>query len=294
MITNKKGKSGARDGAQFLIFLSWLVYTMSYLGKVNYSANITQIVDFYQITKSEAGIVPSFFFFSYGIGQVVNGLLCKKYNIKWMVFFSLFTSAVVNFIVGVTTNFDIIKWLWMINGFVLSILWPTLVRLLSESLPQKDLGRSSVVMGTTVAEGTLIIYALSAIFAAFSMFKWAFYVAAFIGAAVSVLWIWFYKKAVTQATNEKPSENVVAIPEEQKADERLDGKGSIYILVGVLCLYAIIVNLTKDGLTTWVPSILKEEFAINDSVSILLTLLLPIVAIFGSIGALILHNRISD
>ena len=61
-----------------------------------------------------------------------------------------------------------------------------------------------------------------------------------------------------------------------------------------MCLYAVIVNFTKDGLTTWVPSILKENFAMSDSVSILLTLTLPIVAIFGNIFALKTHKFIPD
>ena len=72
--------------ANLLIFVCWLVYAFSYLGKVNYSANITQIMDFYGVTKAQAGAVPTFFFFSYGIGQVFNGLFCKKYNIKWTIF----------------------------------------------------------------------------------------------------------------------------------------------------------------------------------------------------------------
>ena len=78
-----------KSGATFIIFLCWLVYTVSYLGKVNYSANITHIIKFYDISKAEAGLVPTFFFFAYGIGQVVNGLLCKKYNSRWTIFVSL-------------------------------------------------------------------------------------------------------------------------------------------------------------------------------------------------------------
>ena len=113
-----------------LIFLCWLVYTISYLGKVNYSANITRIIDYYNVTKAEAGMAPTFFFFAYGIGQVVNGVLCSRYNIKRIVFLSLGISGIINLIIAITSNFLIIKWLWMINGFVLSILCPTLVRLL--------------------------------------------------------------------------------------------------------------------------------------------------------------------
>jgi len=78
-----------RRKSSYLIFLVWLVYATSYLGKVNYSANITQIVDFYKVSKADAGLAPTLFFFAYGIGQVVNGLFCKRYNIRLVVFGSL-------------------------------------------------------------------------------------------------------------------------------------------------------------------------------------------------------------
>lgn len=297
MQQSTKEISNNKSQAILLIFLAWLVYTISYLGKVNYSANITQVIDFYGITKTQAGTVPTFFFFAYGIGQVFNGVFCKKYNIKWMIFISLFVSAAINLIIAVSSNFSIMKWLWLINGFVLSILWPTLVRLLSEALPKKVLGTSSVVMGTTVAIGTLIIYGLSSIFAAFDKFKMSFYTAGIAVIAVAVIWVIFYNKAVSTAKSEKEQEGIVeevkndtpAKKKHGKADRRL-----LFASIYVLCFCAVGVNLIKDGLTTWVPSILKEEFLMSDSLSILLTLFLPILAVFGNAGALKMHEMIPD
>lgn len=288
--TNTKSKVG------LLIFLTWIVYLTSYLGKVNYSANITQIIDFFQVSKAEAGIVPTFFFFAYGIGQVVNGVLCKKYNVKWIVFVSLLISASINLIIAITTNFAIVKWLWLVNGFVLSILWPTLIRLLSESLPQKALGRSSVTMGTTVASGTVIVYATSSVFAAFNSFKLSFYLAAFSDLIIIILWLFLYKKAVSLSVAEKEGEpeekKEIYIESTPKFEEK--EKKKFQITIGILCLIAVGVNLIKDGLTTWVPSILKEEYNFTDSLSILLTLLLPIVAIVGNAFALKMHKKIPD
>ena len=286
-----------KSRAYLLIFLGWLVYATSYLGKVNYSANITQIIDFYGVTKAQAGSVPSFFFFAYGIGQVVNGLLCKKYNIKWMVFGSLIISATINLTIAVTTNFAIIKWLWMINGFVLSILWPTLIRMISESQPQKVLGVSSMVMGTTVATGTLVIYGLSSLFAAIDNFKLSFYTAGFAVILVAIAWLILYKKAVSDAKAERAQEECGAEIKLSNTEEKLQGaneKKIFFTSVGILCFCAIGVNLTKDGLTTWVPSILKEEFSLSDSLSILLTLFLPVLAIFGNAFALGIHKKIPD
>ena len=109
MICEKKQTIYDKRGSDVLILLCWLVYAISYFGKVNYSANITGIMDFYNITRAQAGIAPTFFFFAYGIGQVVNGLFCKKYNMKWMVFASLTVSASINFVIAVSSNFAIVK-----------------------------------------------------------------------------------------------------------------------------------------------------------------------------------------
>lgn len=282
--------------AYLLIFLCWLTYMTSYLGKLNYSANITEIIDYYQISKSAAGTVPSFFFFSYGIGQVINGIFCKKYNTKWMIFAGLVTSAIINFTIAISTDFAIVKWLWMINGFALSVLWPTLVRLLAEVLPKKDLGKSSVIMGTTVAAGTLVIYALSSFYSALDMFKLAFYTAAFSGITVAVIWLIIYGKAVKMAKSEQEKETVKEdiSPKQEKVQQKRGERRIFLVSYGILCFYAVGVNLIKDGLTTWVPSILKEEYFMKDSLSILLTLLLPVLAIFANMYALRLHNKISD
>ena len=282
-----------KSGAGMLIFMGWLIYTFSYLGKLDYSANITQIIDYYGITKSEAGLVPSFFFFAYGIGQVVNGLMCKKYNIRWMVFTSLIASSLINFFIALGCDFQYVKWLWMLNGFALSILWPTIIRLMSESLPKKDLARSSVIMGTTVAAGTLIIYGCSSIFAIFNGFKYAFYLAAFADLAISIFWILFYKKAVNMALAGKETPKT----EDEKVEtgaQKSSSKSIFCVIIPVLCFCAVGVNLIKDGLTTWVPSILKNEYSLNDSLSILLTLLLPMVAIFGNALAVKMHKKFID
>lgn len=293
--TNAGGASQSR--AWLLILLCWLVYASSYLGKVNYSANITQIMAFYGVSKADAGTVLTFFFFSYGVGQVINGLFCKKYNMKWMVFGSLSISAVINLIIGIATDFTIIKWLWLINGIVLSVLWPTLIRLLAEALPQKVLGTSSAVMGTTVATGTMVIYGLSSLYAAMNRFKLSFYTPAIILMVVAVVWAVLYNKAVANASREKADDTVAAqaksgspMPSNQNKEEKL----FLSLSICVLCFYAIGVNLTKDGLTTWVPTILKEEFLFSDSLSILLTLFLPVLAVFGNAFALKLHKPIPD
>ena len=295
-MTRAKTQIFKKDISIKIILICWLVYTISYFGKVNYSANISRIMDFYGVSKAQAGLAPTFFFFAYGIGQVVNGLLCKKYNIKKIIFASLGISGFINLIIAFGVDFSIIKWLWMVNGFVLSILWPTLVRFLTEVLPKKDMGKSSVVMGTTVACGTLFIYGASSLFAFIGDFRLAFYLAAVSEFIIGFIWLFSYSKMAEKVKNkdEETCEHKEDVASEKPLEKAQGKNKNFYITVYVLCFCAVGVNLIKDGLTTWVPTILKEEFSITDSLSILLSVFLPIVAVFGNMYALKMHNKIPD
>ena len=271
-----------------LIALCWLVYTCSYLGKLGYNANITQIESVFNVSHSTAGIVSTFFFFAYGIGQVVNGIFCKKYNLKIMVFIALIISGLMNLIVGFCNNFTLIKYCWLINGGVLAILYPSLVRALSENLDKKDLAKAVIAMGTTVATGTFLVYALSALFVAVSSYVITFILAGVLLPLIAIIWFVSYPKLIqekVEVSQEIEQENKVKQPSKI---------GVLWISIIVLALFAIVDNFVKDGLTTWVPMILKETYYLPDYVSILLTIVLPILAIFGTSVAVFINKKVKD
>lgn len=64
----------------------------------------------YGADHATAGLVSTFFFFAYGAGQIFNGIFCKKYNIKYVVFGGLTLSAAANFVVGLAPDFNIVKY----------------------------------------------------------------------------------------------------------------------------------------------------------------------------------------
>lgn len=271
----------------WLILICWLVYSCSYIGKLGYSATIGEIESFYGVLHATAGTVSTFFFFAYGVGQVLNGVLCKWYNIKYVVFITLCVSAACNFIVALKPAFFILKYVWLINGFVLATLWPTLIRLLSESLSEKEQGKAVVVMGTTVATGTLLVYGLSACFAYFNAFNLIFYVAGLLLPCIALIWLFSYSKISVSLHNEK-GEKIIR-------EEKTSGMPhALWLPIVLLAVFAVVTNLTKDGLTTWVPVILKEKFAMDGYVSIALTVILPIFAIFGTAVAVLLNKKIKN
>ena len=267
-----------------LIILCWLAYACSYIGKLSYNANINPIRALYGISYADAGTVSTFFFFVYGIGQVVNGIMCKRYNVKLVVFSSLIVASAMNFLMVSVGDFSIMKYLWLINGAAMSFLWTSLIRLLSETLPKKDIPTSVIAMGTTVATGTFIVYGLSAIFTATVGFQLTFYIAAAIMTVVAFIWIFSFDGLVTPLRAERETE-IASIETSDAKPGAKGGLGSLGVFLGVLAFFSVADNLAKDGLTSWTPSILKSIYHTPDWLSILLTLLLPVMAALGAMVA---------
>lgn len=290
MFNNTRQKSNSNIG--FLLFMCWLVYSCSYLGKVNFSASKLSVMNHFNVNEAEVGLVGTFFFFAYGVGMVLNGLFCKKYNIKYMVFSALVISSLINFVIPFVPkgSFGVIKFLWMVNGVVLSLLWPTLIRLLSETLPKAKMPSASKVMGTTVATGTLIIYGLSALFAELKVFKLSFFVPSIVGPVVAVLWLIFYKK-FTDIPQEEP---VQPLPLTKTANTKGKITGDILTIIICLAVFAVVTNLIKDGLTGWVPKILKDSYTLPDSVSILMTLALPAMGIVANFFTVWIAGKVKN
>ncbi len=278
-----------------LLFLCWLVYTCSYIGKLGYSANIVSIESNFEVTHAAAGMASTFFFFSYGAGQIVNGIFCKRYRLKPLVFCVLLISAMCNFVVGTINNFAVVKYLWLINGAALSVLWPSLIRLLSETLKSEYFPKTVVVMGTTVAIGTFAVYGLSALFVAIGNYRVIFYVASVLLPTIALAWIFIYDKLTKNCLEEKNKEmqSTERLLENREQNKEKNKKTLLFSIVS-LGFFAIITNLVKDGLTSWVPVILKEQYGVSDSIGIILTLVMPVLALFGTSVAVLCNKKIHD
>lgn len=290
----KQNKIRMSKSAAVLLLICWLVYACSYIGKLGYSANIVNIEKDFNVTHAMAGMASTFFFFAYGAGQIINGIFCKKYNLKYLVFCVLLISAACNLSVGIIRNFIVIRVLWLINGAALSVLWPSLIRLLSETLKADYSPKVVVVMGTTVAAGTFAVYGLSALFVAIGNYRIIFYLASVILPAIALFWICFYDKLTKACVAEKSDESIVSATSEEKRNSKQKMSKVMFTSIVSLGFFAIITNLVKDGLTTWVPAILKEQYGVPDSIGIILTLVMPMLALFGTSVAVALNKKVHD
>lgn len=269
-----------KDGR--IIFICWLAYASAYVGRLNYSASLVAIVSDLGITKPQAGLVSSCFFFAYGAGQILNGILSKYYNPKKMIFASLFISSVLNILMPVTSDISIMKYIWLANGVVQSVLWSTLIKTISDFVSDKNVSRAILVMSTTVAAGTFIAYGISALCVKFASWHITFYIASAVLLVSSFIWLILYGECSRAKAVEKAK------------DEKIKLSRGMIISIIIMAFCGVANGFIKDGINTWVPSVLYEEFNVSQSFSILLTLLLPLLSMFGTGLSNKIHTKIAS
>lgn len=266
-----------------IIFICWLAYTAAYVGRLNFNASIVAIISDLGVTKADAGLVSSFFFFAYGAGQLINGILSKRYNAKIMIFLSLILSSVFNLLMPLSGDISAMKYIWLGNGIVQSVLWSTLIKTLSDFLSDKKLPKAILAMSTTVAVGTFLAYGVSSVSVKNGSWQTVFYIASAVVFISAFIWLFLFG----------PSKKPVINNESEKSEKVKMSRIVLFALF--LAAFAGVANgFIKDGMTTWVPSVLYEEFGVSQSFSILLTLFLPLVSTLGAAIAKRVHEKISS
>lgn len=276
---------------KLLVLLCFLFYAFSYLGKYSYSANINPIMSDYGVNKATAGLALSCFFFGYGIGQIVHGIFCKFYRQKYLLPLCMVVSAGINYAVYAGVPFFLIKYLWAANGLLTASFWPSLLLTIGKNIEKRHLPKAIVAMSATTAVGTFLSYGLSAAFVAIGRYKLIFFVSATAMLFVALIFFLSFDKITSKQEGEKESESSVnSDMPARKAKNAVDF--SVISTICALAVIAVTINLLKDGLHTWVPAILKDRYGLSDSLSILLTLALPIVGVFGAMFSMLVRKKI--
>lgn len=284
---------------QILIVIACLVYSFAYTGRYSYNANIAPIMAFYNVTRAEAGLTGTFFFFAYGAGQLVHAIFCRFYPRKYIIPGVLGVSAILNIAVFCGVPFGAIKYLWLLNGICQSVLWPTLVLVLSDTMDSVMMKRAVFAMSLTVVIGTVISYGGSAIFNLFDFFRGAFLLGAVLMLAIGIAWLIGYDVLTAENAGlaEAQAQAQAASSEATSAGGRSRKRAANGALIGLFAvcgLFMAVDNFVKDGLNTWTPVILKERFGVGDSLSIVLTVALPFCGVFGAMLALRMNRKIKD
>ena len=303
---------------RFLCFLCCVAYFMSYLTRLNYAACMVELTSALGIGKSVAGLPVTMCFLSYGVGQLICGILGDRFSPQKMIFTGLAGASACNLAVAIFPRMSIIIVLWCLNGFFQSMLWPPMVRIMAEMLNDKWYRHSCVLVSMASSAATIAIYVFTPLCIRISGWRAVFVIPAAAGIAAAFFWI---VKTMRLGGREDASEEMRSGSGQTEAEdgqsksvtEKSDSWGGskevqpdgrreslrfrqLFVQAPlILILLAIIMQGTlRDGITTWMPVYMSEMFGMSNSSSILSAAALPVFAVFSTLFASFLLGRLKS
>jgi len=271
--------------SRLLFLITWLAYAAAYVGRLNFSASLATIIDQGVFTKSQAGLIGTVFFFCYGGGQLISGIIADKLSPYKLIFTGLTLSVFANFLMYTSRNYILMSVIWGFNGIAQSMLWAPVLFIISNILHQDIRYKACLYIASSNVVGTLIAYIIAAIC---SEFKWniIFIISSVIMSVVTVIWVIVSSK-IPMTTEITEHQNIITEPR-IKFNKLLILSGVIIMMIPVM-----IHGMLKEGIMTWVPTMITETYKVTPTFSIFISMILPIINLCGAYIASYLFEKIT-
>lgn len=296
MEKNESSKFGFSD-AEYVKFkrYAWIylimfsvLYCFLYCSRLNIGSATPYLIE-YGWAESTIGFMTGTLFWTYGIGQLINGRLCEVVGPAKMIIASVVLSAATNFLI-VTQEIDSIVMLsiiWGLNGFFQSMGWAPGIAALTRWWPGRKRGFAIGFVNAFSGFGQVAAYgAILVAYKWFGSLGWraGFIIPPMISLAILVVYALCVKTTPTQAGLREYQENGTNhSADEEQMREKVANKGLLYPYLYVLSnkkfrvwlVIAFGVGLARYGLSTWIPLYFMEQ-GLTATASVASSVILPV------------------
>ena len=143
---------------RFIVALCAVVYFTSYFSRKSFAAALFGILEAGAITSTTAGLVETAMFVCYGAGQLLSGFLGDRVKPTHLLAVGLGATAVCNGILPLMPSGEWIIPVWALNGLAQAMLWPPIVRILSDNLDHERYVTANLIVTTAAHVATVLLY----------------------------------------------------------------------------------------------------------------------------------------
>ncbi|MBQ0010478.1 MAG: MFS transporter [Ruminococcus sp.] len=263
--------------------LACLVYFTSYLTRKSYNASVLAIMDATGMLKTAVSLAVTGSFITYGVGQVISGLLGDKIRPRTMIAIGLLGASLCNAVIPFFPSAVGFAVVWSINGFFQSMIWPPLTRAMSENFSFSFYRRGSRLVVIAASMATVAVFGLVSLCAARFDWRVTFYITCLFGLAATAVWFFgdagFEKNPVVARTGGTKREDTSG--EAEKETKNKPGLFAILLASGAFVIIGstMFCGVLRDGLETWTSSFLSDVYGMDTSTAILSVVILPLLSI---------------
>ncbi len=273
-----------------LVFLCSVIYFVSYITRINYSAVLVEIMKSEGFAKTEASVPLTGLFIVYGIGQLISGVLGDKFSPEKIIFSGLILTSAMNILLPFCPSTHIMTLVWSINGFAQALMWPPLVKIMAKYLTKENYEKNIafVIFGSSL--GTIFVYAVSPVIISALGWRYVFLGAAGVALVVAIVWILSVFRIEKKAED---TEIYISVGDKTKnVGGKIPFTRAALVLLSLIMTANIFQGLLRDGITTWMPTYMADTFGFGSGNAILTGVALPLASVAVSFFTASVYRRI--
>lgn len=287
------GKVSLKKWQTRIFILCWVAYACIYFGRVNLSVAIPGIQNSLGLTKTQAGFIGSFFFWVYGIGQLINGCIGDRVSAKNFIFVGLFFTAAANLIFGFSGSIVIMLLLWAANGYFQSMLWGPMAKTLSYWFEYEKRNFIGILISTSMVGGYVISWGFSGQLVTHMNWRWAFWTPGALILVYSFIWYFSIKDHPEDIGFECPNKYVGA----QSSSDGRNKTITLWQVIKETKLWLIVIacfaqGIIKENIGLWGPCLMMELHHIDIKDTVGFIMLIPFMNFLGMMFAGWLNSRL--
>ncbi len=251
----------------------------AYVGRNTFKASIAPIVAQGLMSNAQAGLIETCYFILYGAGHLINGILADRLNPYKMITTGLCGSALANLIMAFSPPYPVMLTVWAANGFLQAMLWSPILALFSRAILPELRETACFRIFTSSPVGTVLAYLLVVLTADID------YRIPFLSATVILLVVAASFLILSRIARPSLLSWKVQRPAQSQSAPTSPLLPTVLRLgIPFIALATVMHGMLKEGVLTWVPSLITDTYKVDAVFSVFLSMLLPLSTLFG--GAL--------
>lgn len=265
-------------------------YSTFYFCRQNFNIAMPDLMNHFEVTKTQLGWILTVASIVYGVGKLVNGFLSDRSNARIFMFFGLASVGLITLITGFVTSIWLVGILWILNNWFQSMGWPPATRMLTHWYAHKELGVKWSLGATSNQLGGAITMVICGYLVDVYGWQMAFIVPGIVALIVSLF--------LFNRLRNSPNEVGLPIVEEYKECEIPEvseyERMPVYDLMKIIfynrlmwyvCLANMFVYVVRVGIIYWAPLFLHQLKNVSISEAGWQVASYEILGLVGGIGA---------
>ncbi len=217
-----------------VVVLCVCAYFVSYLSRLSFTSVTVEMIATEGYAKALIAIPLTALSITYGIGQLVCGFLGDRISPEKLVLAGLLISCAMNLSIPFCDSVALMTVLWSVNGFAQAMMWPSIVKILTNCLDEARYHQYIVYIGYASSLGTIVIYFCAPMAIALSNWHTVFYVAAGCALVFALVWMQWIHKAEAQYVEAPSTKNISSA---RTVERRPFDRVAIILLAPSWCLW---------------------------------------------------------